>query len=273
MNLGMAVSSSEFSLRCIWASRVYWFRLSYNKFPRPTTFLRSPLNYESRRDQLDKYRNDFAKMPHSQGIATLPSLIVLDGILNTYQITNVLEIGRGLGTLTKFMGQNFKLNIFSVEPDAYCIDESARNCAGVKYQHCNQLNHIGNSILKDLDLVVIDGPISKSQFKLIFESDKIRLYFFENHQIVTKMRVLLYLFFHGRHSRYVEIFPFHNFEGPSYIVSLPRWSNFSFATNYVALFLQLVPRIVKHCHFKLSKRQNPLTDSYRLSRWNPYAPR
>ncbi len=226
---------------------------------------------KSRRLELEEFRNEFAQKPLSSGIATLPSLLVLDSILRTYEIKNVLEIGRGLGTLTKFIGQNFNVNIYSVESDSYCIKESALNCTGISYSHFREIHEIDFSILESLDLVVIDGPIPRSSFRSLFNSNKNRIFFFENHQLVTKIRVLSFLFSRGRHSRYVEMFPFHNFEGPSYVVSLPRWSLLSLFSNYISLWILLAPRFIKHCFTKLTKRKNPFIDSYRVSQWNHYS--
>lgn len=223
----------------------------------------------SHRDSLAKFREGFASKPLSSGIATLPSLIVLDSILKTYQISNVLEIGRGLGTLTKFIGEELDCVIHSVESNQYCINQSAFNCAGVEYLPYLGVSHIATESLHDIDLVVIDGPISRHEFPLLFLGDKVRIYFFENHQLVTKVRVLFHLFLQRRQARYVEVFPDHNFEGPSYVVSLPIMSKTSFLIGNTLSFVIMSPRLLRHCVHKLKKFQNPLVDSYSISMWNP----
>lgn len=223
------------------------------------------------RSYLKLFRDEFATKPLSAGIATLPSLIVLNGILQTYAIKEVLEIGRGLGTITKFMGKDFDLNIYSVESNLYCIEKSAIYLNGINYSPVNYISEVTESILREIDLVVIDGPVSRGEFKFLFFGDGIRVFFFENHQIVSKARVITYLFFHGRHARYVEIYPDHNFEGPSYVVSMPVWSPLTFALNNLSLGITLLPRLTRHAFSKLRKRQNFLSDSYRLSKWDPHS--
>ncbi len=223
------------------------------------------------RSHLKLFRDEFASKPLSAGIATLPSLIVLNGILQTYEIKEVLEIGRGLGTITKFMGKDFDLNIYSVETNLYCIEHSAINLKEIIYSPVQRIMEVPTNVLQKIDLVVIDGPVSRDEFDFLFLGDGIRVYFFENHQIVSKARVLTYLFFHRRHSRYVEIYPDHNFEGPSYVVSLPIWSSLTYFLNYLSLCITLVPRLTRHAFSKLRQRQNFLSDSYRLSKWDPHS--
>jgi hypothetical protein len=134
----------------------------------------------------------------SAGIATLPSLIVLNGILQTYEIKEVLEIGRGLGTITKFMSKDFDLNIYSVETNLYCIEQSAIYLNEIIFSPVQHIMEVPTNILRKIDLVVIDGPISRAEFNLLFLGDGIRVFFFENHQIVSKARVLTYLFFSSK---------------------------------------------------------------------------
>jgi hypothetical protein len=222
-----------------------------------------------RREYLDSFRRDFSSMPKSQGIATLPSLIVLDHILTTYEISNVLEIGRGLGTLTKFMGSNYDLEIYSLESNDYCRTKSKENLIGVACFDFKSIQDIQDSILESIDLVVIDGPISKSDFKLVVDSTRIRIYFFENHQLISKIRIILAVFSKGRACRYVEIFPFHDYQGPSYVISLPRRSILALALNIASLGMQQFPRLVKWVFIKMLRRENPFSDSYSISKWNP----
>jgi hypothetical protein len=223
------------------------------------------------RSYLKFSRDEFAAKPLSAGIATLPSLIVLNGILQTYEVKEVLEIGRGLGTITKLMGKNFDLNIYSIESNLYCIESSALYLKGINYSPFRSIIEVPTKILRKIDLVIIDGPVSRAEFKFLFLGDGIRIFFFENHQIVSKARVLTYLFFHRRASRYVEIYPDHNFEGPSYIVSQPVWSSLTNFLNYLSLGITLIPRLTRHAFLKLTERQNFLSDSYRLSKWDPHS--
>lgn len=220
-----------------------------------------------------QYLCDFRKLflgkPGSEGIATLPSLVVLDSLLSTYPILTVLEIGRGIGTLTLFMGTNYDVTISSIESNEYCILESEKNCAEIDFRAFKLFEELSTHDLEEFDLIVFAGPVSNSDFKLLFLGLGVRIYFFENHQVITKVRVLHALFWRGRMSRYVEIFPTHTFEGPSYIVSSPRYSSASFLMTYLALFILILPRVLRHSVSKLAKRQNPLADSYLYSKWNP----
>ncbi len=221
-----------------------------------------------RLDYLRDYRELFFDQAHSEGIATLPSLVVLDSILLTYPIQNVLEIGRGLGTLTLFMGANYDLTIYSIESNQYCITASQINCLPVNYSPFVSIPEIDRDHLKNLNLVVIDGPVSKFEFPMLFLGNGTRIYFFENHQLITKLRVMLRLFRNNRTCRYVEVFPTHNFEGPSYVVSLPSHGLKS-AWGYIPLFITILPRVFRHSLLKLGRLENPLDDSYHMSKWKP----
>ena len=229
-----------------------------------------PFSNTNRQEYLSDFRAEFSNKLHSQGIATLPSITVLDLVLTIYPIKTVLEIGRGLGTLTAFMGRNYPLEIYSIEADDYCIKMSAANCAGISFKAFRSVSEVPTLVLEQTDLVVIDGPISKLDFSLLFQGTGTRIFFFENHQLITKCRILVGLFRRNIFSRYVEVFPRHDFEGPSYVVSRPARSRFSFFLNNFAVAVILLPRLMRHSLKKLSKGQNPLTDSYLMSKWNPH---
>jgi hypothetical protein len=250
----------------VWNSGSKW---GNSFFPITTLEKRVERFQMQRREYLRIFHEEFTSMPLSQGIATLPSLVVLDHILTTYEIRKVLEFGRGLGTLTKFMGSNFDVEIYSLETNDYCITKSRENLIGVEYQDFRSIREIPDSVLESIDLVVIDGPISKSDFKLVIRSTRKRIYFFENHQLISKIRIILALFLKGRTCRYIEIFPYHDNQGPSYVISLPRSSVFVLASNFVSLGMQQVPRLVRFVVYKILSRENPFSDSYSVSKWNP----
>jgi protein-L-isoaspartate O-methyltransferase len=123
------------------------------------------------RDIAASIYREFRAKPESQFIASEFALFHLAEFLSTHRINSALEIGAGIGTITKLMLSHKcrPENITSTESHPLCIRELEKNLARVDKRGWRLLGGISEfSSDEAFDLVIFDGTLgSDLQYSLI----------------------------------------------------------------------------------------------------------
>ena len=115
---------------------------------------------------------EFKSRPHSQYIASEFALYHIASLLSTHKIQSVLEIGAGIGTITRLLLVHPKRppRVLSTENNPVCFSELRKNLSDLDKEGWTVVGgHDDIDLTKTFDLVIFDGDIKFDRLSPLFK--------------------------------------------------------------------------------------------------------
>jgi phospholipid N-methyltransferase len=149
-------------------------------------------------------------------ISKLGNLQVLQGLsyffpTNIKAVRNqpILEVGAGIGTITRILLQSYKNDVYCYELDQFCLNELRILKKNYAKKHSKRLHVISNldkCNAIDFFAIIIDGPISKKELsKIIKSSNNLKFIAIENYRLLQRFWVTKLLYKAQFRQQYIEI--------------------------------------------------------------------
>jgi phospholipid N-methyltransferase len=159
--------------------------------------------------------------PHGKisAIADLASLEVIEGLSYFYPKkdkefnTAILEVGSGIGTVTRLLLKVYNSNIVCYEVNDFCLsqlwelkEKSPRKIRDRMIITSNLLETYQELAGKGFSFIFIDGPIRKSDLALAIKNSKeLQFIFVQGWRLIQRLQISFLLFRNKQNQQYVEI--------------------------------------------------------------------
>ena len=211
------------------------------------------------------YQN-FKKLENSQlgkasAISSFGNLQVIKGLSffcpHSKKDSPILEVGGGIGTITKVLLENFENDIYCYETNDFCLKKlnvlkRKSNIVG----RLEVISDLSNYLQDEFYAIVIDGPIKKKELDNIIKNSKeLRFIVVENYRLLQRLLVSIALFKSMYRQQYVEIR--HNFKPSSTIFFIENANlknvNFHIVYDFLFSFFKILPKLVLHSFLSKGK--------------------
>jgi hypothetical protein len=203
---------------------------------------------------------EFSAKIGSEQIIQVAGLRFLGQLISDKKFISILEIGSGIGTITKFLQEletKQELEIYGYEINPWCLDQLGMNTN--KFHVLDNLEKL-KKFYKKIDLLIIDDFLDQGTTEVLLKNVKPRFVFIEGHRRVQRLYVC-------RSLRKFKIdFTFKNYRktedsyklGCIFELNTKNSNlNFAFLFIYVSLLYSKIVEIRSKLHFRKV-----------LSRWN-----
>jgi hypothetical protein len=203
-----------------------------------------------------KYKKMYgSKLSKASAISSFEFLQVIKG-LTFFDLTlnrkPILEVGSGIGTITKVLLDNSYNQIYCYELNGFC----RKKLMDIKKNYSNANNRMqvtGN--IDDLNninfcQIIIDGPISLKQLrKVVSNSTDLKLVVIENYRLLQRIWVAMALYNGKFKQQFVEIL--HNDKSSAAIFftnKQSRVAHFHIIFDFFLVMLRLLPKLILHTY-------------------------
>jgi predicted O-methyltransferase YrrM len=197
--------------------------------------------------------NEFSAKIGSEQIIRVAGLRFLGQLISDKKIISILEIGSGIGTITKFLQEldtKQELEIYGYEINPWCLDQLGMNTN--KFHVLDNLEKL-KTFYKSIDLLIIDDFLDESTTEALLKNVKPRFVFIEGHRRIQR------LYFSRSLRKFKIKFTFKNYRktDDSYKLGCifelnTKNSNliFTFLFIYMSLFYSKIIEIRSKLHFR-----------------------
>jgi len=165
----------------------------------------------------------------------------------------ILEVGSGIGTITRVLLDNCSNKIYCYELNSFCrgklIAIKNRNYKNAKHRmqvtsNIDDLNGVNFS------QIIIDGPISNKQLrKVVQNSTDLKLVVIENYRLLQRVWVAKVLYKGKFRQQFVEIL--HNDKPSAAVFFTNKQSQtayFHILFDFIFVLLRLLPKLILHTY-------------------------
>ena len=207
-------------------------------------------------DPKQYYKYSKTKLGQVSAISSLGNLQVIRGLAQfrlTKDTNPILEVGSGIGTITKELLENFNNEIFCYELDDFCF-RKLLELKKSNFLHSERRLHLTSSLIDyseiNFSAIVIDGPISKSDLiKIVNKSSELKFVAVENYRLLQRVWVTKALYKGKFRQQFVEIL--HN-NRPSTSVFFTNQQTsggrFHIIFDFILVLLRIYPKLILHTY-------------------------
>ena len=165
----------------------------------------------------------------------------------------ILEVGSGIGTITRVLLDNYSNKIYCYELNSFCREKliaiKKRNYKNAKYRmqvtsNIDDLNGVNFS------QIIIDGPISKRELrKVVQNSIDLKLVVIENYRLIQRVWVAKVLYKGKFRQQFVEIL--RNDKPIAAVFFTNKQSQtayFHINFDFILVLLRLLPKLILHTY-------------------------
>ena len=185
-------------------------------------------------------------------ISKLGNLQVLQGLsyffptsAKTATHQPILEVGAGIGTITRILLQSYRNEVYCYELDQFCLGELRmlkKNHAKKYSKRLHVISNLDKCDAINFFAIIIDGPISKKELsKIIKSSNNLKFIVIENYRLLQRFWVTKLLYKAKFRQQYVEIR--HSFKPTATIFFVEKDCNKKLALHSFLDFANIVSRI------------------------------
>lgn len=203
----------------------------------------------------------------SSHIADLGSLEVIEGLSFVFAAEEakrkepwILEVGSGIGTITRLLVKTYRSNVIAYEVDGFCLDQLLKLRNHLPKQNRNKL-HIRSELQfreavteevenQDFFAIFVDGPISKKNLSLaISNSQNLKFVFVQGWRLIQRFQISTLLFRCNFSQQYIE---FRQNGRPTcavFFVNVThgmKLRSFRCSVGFVATCITLVPKLMRN---------------------------
>lgn len=195
------------------------------------------------------------KVSRVSAISSFEFLQVIKGFTLFDLIANknpILEVGSGIGTITKVLLDNCSNKIYCYELNSFCrgklmdIKKNYRNARYRIYVTGNIDDYMGINFIQ----IILDGPISNDQLrKVIHNSKDLKLVVIENYRLLQRVWVAKALYKGKFRQQFVEIFYNDKPRAAVFFTNKPsQTAYFHIIFDFVLVMLRLLPKLILHTY-------------------------
>jgi hypothetical protein len=163
----------------------------------------------------------------------------------------ILEVGSGIGTITRVLLDNCSNKIFCYELNSFCREKliaiKNRNYKNAKHR-MQVSSNIDDFNGVNFSQIIIDGPISKKQLrKIVQNSTDLKLVAIENYRLLQRVWVAKALYKGKFRQQFVEIL--HNDKPSAAVFFTNKQSQtayFHILSDFILVLLRLLPKLILH---------------------------
>jgi len=141
---------------------------------------------------VERIHAEFSGQVGSEQIAQKAGLLLLGEIVTERKFKNFLEVGSGIGTISKFLLEllNTKsVSLVCFEVDLWCQDKLRKNLGNSPFELATSVDQLLSHI-KKIDLVIIDDFIDEHVTKNLLKNTRPEVVFIEGHRRIQRLFVL-----------------------------------------------------------------------------------
>jgi len=205
----------------------------------------------------------------SSHIADLGSLEVIEGLSSFFAAEeskrkkpSILEVGSGVGTITRLLLKIYRSNIIAYEIDSFCLDELAKLRNQLPKQNRDRL-HIRSELqfLQEVTeevenqgffAIFIDGPISKKNLSLAISNSKnLKFVFIQGWRLIQRFQISTLLFRGNFQQQYIEFRHNGRVTCAVFFVDATNGMKLRFfrsLVGFVATSITLVPKLMRNLY-------------------------
>ena len=204
------------------------------------------------------YSQDLAK---TSAISSYGFLQVTKGLIS-FDLTSsdkpILEIGSGIGTITRVILGNCSNDIYCYELDSFCREKLMVIQKQNKNNAQNRLYITGNiADLNNINFsqIIIDGPISKKQIQsIVSNSPDLKIVTIENLRLLQRVWVASALYKKRFRQQVVEISHDNRSTGVIFFTNKSvRILRFHVIFDYLLTLSRLLPKLILHIYLSKGK--------------------
>ena len=197
----------------------------------------------------------------SSAISSFGNLQLIKGLSFFYNDTEtnhpILEIGGGIGTITKTLLENYQCDIYCYEMNEFCLKMLAElQNQGNNSERLNVSSDLSEWLEINFSAVIIDGPISRKQMRgIINKSSELKFILVENYRLLSRLHISIELFKSRYRQQYLEVR--HNFKPVAAVFFVEKTSNSAISVHrcvdVLFTFLRIFPKLVLHIFLSRGK--------------------
>jgi phospholipid N-methyltransferase len=197
-----------------------------------------------------------SKINRVSAIAGFSSLSIIKGLSFFSLIPSkkpILEIGAGIGTVTKVLLENYTGDVYAHELNDFCFSKLEK-IRKSDYKQSKKRLHLTSNLDDftgiDFCVIVIDGPISKKHLcSIVQNSSELKLVIIDNYRLLQRVWVAKALRKAKFRQQFIEILVN---EKPSAAVffTFKQTKELRIHTiiDYVLVFLRIFPKLARHIY-------------------------
>ena len=207
----------------------------------------------NKRDYVKMHNTKLNKVSAISSFGFLQAIQGLNFLGLTVNKQPILEVGSGVGTITKVILDNCYNEIYCYELNSFC----RRKLMAIKKRNYKNANYrmkvTGN--IDDLNQInfcqiIVDGPISKKQLrKVVSNSTDLKLVAIENYRILQRVWVAKALFKGKFSQQFVEISHNNRIVAAVFFTNKQFKSfNFHIIFDFILVMLRILPKLILHTY-------------------------
>jgi hypothetical protein len=153
---------------------------------------------------VDRIHAEFSEQVGSEQIAQKAGLLLLGELITERKFKNFLEVGSGIGTISKFLIEllNTKsVSLVCFEVDLWCQNKLCKNLGNSPFELATSIDQLLNH-RKKMDLVIIDDFIDEDVTTNLLKNTRPEVVFIEGHRRMQRLFVLRSMYSLGMHPRF-----------------------------------------------------------------------
>ena len=189
-------------------------------------------------------------------ISSLGNLNITKGLLlfSLFQKNHpILEVGSGIGTITKTLLENSKNKIYCYELDDFCIRKLLK-LKESNYLGAKKRLHLTSNLIDFAEInfsaIIIDGPINKNDLlKVVQKSSELKLVSVENCRLAQRMWVAKALYKGKFKQQFVEVL--HNNRPTTSIFFTNKQTSggkFHIIFDYILALMRISPKLILYIY-------------------------
>jgi len=136
----------------------------------------------------DEIYRQFNNKGGSEQIASLFAIRLLLRLVDIYQVSSVLELGAGIGTLTSAILAGTNASVTAYENSTYCIGELKENTKNYRtFDLITGYEELTNS---QAEMLIVDINTSIFNIKKLVQESNFKVIFIEGHQLAQRVNVI-----------------------------------------------------------------------------------
>jgi len=202
----------------------------------------------------------------NSAISSRGNLQVIKGLLFfslNSKMNPILEVGPGIGTITKTLLENCNDEIYCYELDDFCIRELLK-LKESNYLGAKKRLHLSSNICDftgiNFSAIIIDGPIDKNDLiKIVQKSSELKFVAVENYRLLQRVWLAKALYKGKFRQQFVEIMHDNRLTTSVFITNNQvNAGKLHIIFDYTLTFTRILPKLILHTY--LSKGRILLMD-------------
>lgn len=197
-----------------------------------------------------------SKINRVSAIAGFSSLSIIKGLSYFALIPKnkpILEIGAGIGTITKVLLESYSGDIYAYELNDFCLSKLEKIRKSDFKQSKKRLHltsNLDNFNGINFSVIVIDGPISKKQlYSIVQNSSELKLVIIDNYRLLQRVWVAKALRKAKFRQQFIEIIV-NEKPGAAVFFTFKQTKKLRMHTviDFTLVFLRIFPKLARHVY-------------------------